>query len=216
MCKILFAPVRGPAAAAEGEVIDRSALPILDRQIIRNAATAVERGKRAPAGAVAQVADPSLPPRYRELETFGSGRKAMRVSAKALLTIFHVGIAGSLLGAGAQAQIMKQNVQTIALKSGETTDLGALYSVSNCKSILKSAPEVEVLDGPPGVTVSVKEDMVLPRASRCASRVKGGTLVITAKDIEDPSFGELTVRITYHTRDGDHKVSVVYNISLFP
>jgi hypothetical protein len=139
----------------------------------------------------------------------------MRVLGTALLTIFHVGMAGSLLGAGAQAQNVK-NVQTIALKSGESAELGALYSVSNCKSILKSAPEVDVLDGPPVVTVSVKEGMVLPRYYGCASRVKGGTLVITAKDIEDPSFGELTVRITYHTRDGDHKASVVYNLSLFP
>ena len=51
---------------------------------------------------------------------------------------------------------------------------------------------------------------------RCASRVKGGTLVITAKDIEEPSFGELTVRITFRTLDGDHKQSLVYNLSLFP
>ena len=73
----------------------------------------------------------------------------MRVLAKAFLTIFHVGIAGSLLGAGAQAQNVKR-VQTIALKSGESADLGSVYSVVNCKSILKSAPEVEILDGPPG------------------------------------------------------------------
>jgi phage shock protein A len=52
MFKILFALVRGAAAAAEGEVVDRSALLILDRQI-RDAATAVDRGKRALAVAVA-------------------------------------------------------------------------------------------------------------------------------------------------------------------
>src|SRR5258708_33604734 len=102
----------------------------------------------------------------------------MRVWAKALLTIFHVGIAGSLLGAGAQAQNVK-NVRTIALKSGESDELTVLYAISHCKSNLKSAPEVEVLDGPPGVTVSVKAGMVLPRASSCARPVMGGTLVIT-------------------------------------
>jgi phage shock protein A len=52
MFKTLFALVRGAAAAAEEEVIDRSALLILDQQI-RDAATAVERGKRALAVAVA-------------------------------------------------------------------------------------------------------------------------------------------------------------------
>jgi phage shock protein A len=52
MFKTLFTLVRGAAAAAEGGVIDRSALLILDQQI-RDAATAVERGKRALAVAVA-------------------------------------------------------------------------------------------------------------------------------------------------------------------
>jgi phage shock protein A len=52
MFKTMFALVRGAAAAAEEEVMDRSALLILDQQI-RDAATAVERGKRALAVAIA-------------------------------------------------------------------------------------------------------------------------------------------------------------------
>jgi phage shock protein A len=52
MFKTLFTLVRGAAAAAEGEMIDRSALLILDQQI-RDAASAVERGKRALAVAIA-------------------------------------------------------------------------------------------------------------------------------------------------------------------
>jgi phage shock protein A len=52
MFKILFALARGTAAAAEEEVADRSALLILDQQI-RDAAAAVDRGKRALAVAIA-------------------------------------------------------------------------------------------------------------------------------------------------------------------
>jgi phage shock protein A len=52
MFKTLSALVRGAAAAAEEEVIDRSALLILDQQI-RDAAAAVERAKRALAVAIA-------------------------------------------------------------------------------------------------------------------------------------------------------------------
>ena len=52
MFKTLFTLVRGAAAAAEEEVIDRQALLILDQQI-RDAAAAVERGKRALAVAIA-------------------------------------------------------------------------------------------------------------------------------------------------------------------
>jgi phage shock protein A len=52
MFKMLFTLVRGAAAAAEEEVMDRSALLILDQQI-RDAASAVEHGKRALAVAIA-------------------------------------------------------------------------------------------------------------------------------------------------------------------
>jgi len=52
MFKTLFTLVRGAAAAAEGEMLDRSALLILDQQI-RDAASALERGKRALAVAIA-------------------------------------------------------------------------------------------------------------------------------------------------------------------
>src|SRR5215813_4359963 len=52
MFKTLFTLARGAAAAAEEEIADRHALLILDQQI-RDAAAAVERGKRALAVAVA-------------------------------------------------------------------------------------------------------------------------------------------------------------------
>src|SRR5215469_13051309 len=52
MFKTFFTLARGTAAAAEEELHDRNALLILDQQI-REAATAVERGKRALAVAVA-------------------------------------------------------------------------------------------------------------------------------------------------------------------
>ncbi|HEV1999014.1 MAG TPA: PspA/IM30 family protein [Xanthobacteraceae bacterium] len=53
MFKTLITLFRGAAAAAEEEIVDRNALLILDQQI-RDAAGAVERGKRALAIAVVQ------------------------------------------------------------------------------------------------------------------------------------------------------------------
>jgi hypothetical protein len=139
----------------------------------------------------------------------------MRICWKAFLAIFPLSILITLDIAGAQAQTITGSA-TIALKSGESATVGDVYYISNCKSLLKSTPEVEVLDGPPGVTATIKAAMVLPRAQRCANRVSGGTLVIAAKDIEDPSYTPLTIRITYPTRDGDRKLSHVYNLSLLP
>jgi hypothetical protein len=142
------------------------------------------------------------------------GEGAMRFGTKAILAIVHLGIAGTLGSAGAQAQVKIP----IALKSGESIEVLNLYSIANCRSLLKSAPEVEILDGPPGVTAFVKEAMVIPRTANgnCAKPVQGGKLVIAAKDIEDESNSTLTLRITYRTRDGDRTYSQVYSLSLFP
>jgi hypothetical protein len=139
----------------------------------------------------------------------------MRISARIVLAIVHLGIAGTVGSAGAHAQTIT-NSPTIALRSGESAKLGDIYWVVNCNSVLKSTPEAEILDGPPGVSVAIKAAMVTPRAQRCSKPVPGGTLVITAGNIEDPSYTTLTIRITYHGRDGDRNPSLVYNVSLFP
>jgi hypothetical protein len=134
------------------------------------------------------------------------------VRVRAVLTILHIGIAGC---AAAHAQTITGSA-TIALRSGESAEIGDLYWVTNCKSILKNTPEVEILDGPPGISVEIKAAMVIPRAQRCSNQVPGGKLVISAEKIEDPSYTPLTIRVTYHTRDGDRKSGLVLNLSLFP
>ena len=59
--------------------------------------------------------------------------------------------------ARAEAQTMSNPVVDLALKNGESTELSDLYWVnSSCKSMLKGTPEVEVLDGPSGVTATIK------------------------------------------------------------
>jgi hypothetical protein len=82
--------------------------------------------------------------------------------------------------------------------------------------LLKSTPEVEVLDGPPQVSATIREAMVLPRRQGCARKVSGGMLSITAKEIDDPSFTHLTLRVSYKTKDGDRKFSHVLNLQLIP
>jgi hypothetical protein len=123
--------------------------------------------------------------------------------------------AGVVASSGAFGQYIRGQA-TIALRSGESAELTKLYYVENCRSMLKSTPEAEIIDAPPAVTVSVREDMVLPRAQGCAKPVKGGTLVISAKDIEDLSYTPVTIRVTYKTHDGDRKLSYVINLSLIP
>jgi hypothetical protein len=139
----------------------------------------------------------------------------MRARSNAVLVILAVTIASILDGEGAHAQTVRGST-SIALKSGESVEVGNVYYTINCRSLLKSVPQVEILEGPPGVTASIKEGMVLPRGGNCANRVPGGTLVITAKEIEDPSYTPLTIRVIFKTKDGERKLSQVYNLSLLP
>ncbi len=105
----------------------------------------------------------------------------------------------------------------IALKNGESFELGDAYWISStCNSMLVSTPEVEILDGPPGVTVTVKEAMVTPRYYNCAKPVKGGKVIIAANDIDHPSYTTFTIRFKFKGREGDRLRSRVYKLSLFP
>jgi hypothetical protein len=142
----------------------------------------------------------------------------MRITSSAFLAVCCLILAFLLETASARAQgvMALANAGTIALKSGESTEVTKLYWVEGCRSTLKSPPEVEILDGPPQVTAEVKEAMVLPRVQNCSKPVQGGILVLSAKDIEDPSFSRLTVRVIYKTRDGDRKFSGVFNLQLLP
>lgn len=133
----------------------------------------------------------------------------------AVLYIFSLAVCFG--GGAAQAQYMKlAGAGTVALKSGETLDLGQLYWVTNCRSMLTATPQVEILEGPPQVSVAVKEEMILPRRQGCAKKVSGGMLSITAKEIDDPSFTHLTLRVLYKTKDGQRKWSHVVNLQLIP
>jgi hypothetical protein len=75
-------------------------------------------------------------------------------------------------------------------------------------------PQVEVLSGPPEVTLSVREEMVTPK--NCSAKIKGGVVVAAIGQIKQPVEGKLTFRVKYKAKDGDHQVGHVYNVSLFP
>lgn len=134
----------------------------------------------------------------------------MRVQLSTCVFSFCLGSALFIGCAGVHAQTR------IALKSGESTELGLVYYISNCASVMVGNPEIEVLDGPPELTLSIKAGMVIPRAQKCAKPVRGGTIIATAKDISEPKQATLTYRVKYKTKEGDRQRSVVYNISLFP
>lgn len=115
----------------------------------------------------------------------------------------------------ANAQITP-DLPSISLKSGETLEVADLWYAVHCQSQLKSAPTVEVLEGPPEITVSVKKAMVVPREQNCPEPIEGGKLYVTASEIADYSTSKLSIRITFDTKHGERKVSETYNVTLFP
>jgi hypothetical protein len=135
------------------------------------------------------------------------------MSTKLLVT---VGVLCAFGGAALAQSMLVEGAHTMVLKSGESEEVQDIYVIQNCRSILNSSPQVEILDGPPGVTASLIEDMVLPRGQSCPNKGKGGKLVVSAGKIEDPSFSQLNVRLTYDTREGIRKQSLVINLSLLP
>jgi len=140
----------------------------------------------------------------------------MRIWKLALLAL-SLSIPCLLYGGSVQAQTIQVTVRDLALKSGESTEVGDVYYISHdCKSLLKATPAVEIMDGPPGVTATINPADVVPRAYSCAKPVKGGKLVITAKDIQDHSYTRMVLRINMQTLNGDRQFSRNFNVTLFP
>ena len=73
----------------------------------------------------------------------------MRARSNAVLVILAVTIASILDGEGVHAQTVRGST-SIALKSGESVEVGNVYYTINCRSLLKSVPQVEILEGAAG------------------------------------------------------------------
>jgi hypothetical protein len=137
----------------------------------------------------------------------------MRILTNSFRAMLWVAVA--ILPGIAEAYAQK-NPKSIALKSGESVDLRNFFFIVNCRSALIGKPEVEVLDGPDEVTLSFREEMVLPRAYNCPKPVPGGIVVATAKEIAEPVEAKLTFRLKYNTKMGERQSSDTYVVSLFP
>ena len=140
----------------------------------------------------------------------------MLLRLNSALAISCFGLAIFAATAGAHAQQAPQDPRRIAFKSGESTDLRVFYHVVNCQSVMIGSPVLDVLEGPPELSVTLKEGMVLPLPEKCAKQVLGGTVVATAKEVKEPKEARLTIRLKYKTKIGERQSSNLYIVSLFP
>ena len=137
------------------------------------------------------------------------GRTRFLFGAKVILLV-----ASSL---GMTSELKGQNApQRLAIKNGESIELHPICYVSQCHSIMIGLPEIEVLDGPPELKFSIREEPVLPRRQGCAAKVPGGMLLLMAKGVTEKIETKLTYRVKYNTKDGPRQTSSAYIVSLFP
>ncbi len=115
-----------------------------------------------------------------------------------------------------QQAIAQSASRSIVIKNGESIDLMPVFGEKNCQSILSETPSVEVLETPPEIKVAVREEMVMPRRTKCKDKIKGGVIVITANDIKARTEGKLTFRVKYKGKEGDKQSAFTYNVTLFP
>lgn len=141
----------------------------------------------------------------------------MRVQLKPIIALAPFALAGFLGSGIANAQTIQVAVRDIVLKNGETTEYADLWYISrDCKSLMTGTPEVEIMEGPPGVSVEVRATKVVPRGLSCAKPIAGGKLIIAAKGVDEYSRSTMVLRITYRTRNGDRQRAEHVRVTLFP
>jgi hypothetical protein len=115
-----------------------------------------------------------------------------------------------------QQALAENPPQSIAIKNGESVDVMPVYGEKNCRSLLTETPSVDVVEGPPEIKVTVREEMVTPRNAACKEKIKGGVVVATAKDVKARTEGKLTFRVKYKSKDGERQKAHTYNVTLIP
>ena len=106
--------------------------------------------------------------------------------------------------------------QEFSLKPNESVDLFPVYWIKDCRSLLTSFASADVLDGPAGVTIAIREEDVLPQRQGCSTKVHGGVVVASVKEIPAKISGTLRFRVRYNTPDGLKQSNHVVQVSLYP
>jgi hypothetical protein len=103
--------------------------------------------------------------------------------------------------------------QELSLKSSDSVDFHPVFWVKDCRSLLTSFAGVDVLEGPSGVTVAIREEEVIPQRQGCSNKVRGGIVVASVRELPVQTSGILRYRVRYNTPDGlkqsNHSVQLV-------
>jgi hypothetical protein len=119
-----------------------------------------------------------------------------------------------------QAQIAPPTLFTI--RSGETLFLHFATSVTNdCTPLWDHFDSIDVLDGPPEVTLEFKagkgETHLSASGKVCPRELPGGNIYITLKGITEPKEANLTFRLNFHLKTGKPwQILYRYHLFMYP
>lgn len=103
----------------------------------------------------------------------------------------------------------------LTLHKGESADLHTVYWVNgNCQSRLKKVEGIDLLEGPPGVTMSIRPEEVVAKKQGCPGMMTGGIVVLTTGDVDADWSGVVRYRVRYDTWDGAKETSHTRQIKL--
>jgi len=138
----------------------------------------------------------------------------IRILTRTFVILGVPAVVGLGLSSGSWADA--QSGDAVGVRSGESIDLNAVYWISNCQSLLKRFRGVEILQGLPGLTLTIREEPVYARRQNCRDKVRGGTVVLTATGVDAKESGTLEYRVLYDTEDGPRESLHTRKIVVYP
>ena len=105
---------------------------------------------------------------------------------------------------------------TLKAKSGEVIDLLPVFRQVNCRGTLLETPVVDVLQAPPELTLSIKDQMVEVPEQRCPAKIKGAMVVVTVGQVRQPIEGRLIFRVKYKGKYRESQTGHAFDFSLSP
>ncbi len=105
---------------------------------------------------------------------------------------------------------------SLTAKSGQVIDLRPVFRQVNCRGTLLATPVVEVLQGPPELTLTVEDRMIEVPEQRCPEKIKGAMVVVTVGQVAQPMQGRLVFRVKYKGKYRESQTGHAYDYSLSP
>jgi hypothetical protein len=110
--------------------------------------------------------------------------------------------------------------QLFGIKNGETLPLRTFtwFRLATCEPLFLDFEKFDVLEGPPELSLQYEPAQVHASSTTrdCPKPIKGGTILVTAKDVTEKIEAVFAFRVRMRTKEGPRQVTFRYNVLLFP